>query len=94
VQILGGRLILRTPRGDALGPMIEPNKWYSVRFVFDGLRFQLAANGQWVPQSGREIAPKLCQRRLYIGRYEEEASHFAFKGSIRNLRVYPQALRD
>jgi hypothetical protein len=94
VQILGGQLILRTPRGDAKGPPIEPGKWYSVRFVYDGVRFHLAVNDQWLPQSRREIAPKPVPRTLYIGRYEEDAPHFAFKGTIRNVRIFPEAVRQ
>jgi hypothetical protein len=94
VQILGNKLIVRAAGGDAVGPAIEPDKWYSVRFVYDGLRFHLAVNGQWLPQSQREITPKPAMRNLYIGRYEEDAAIYAFKGSIRNVRIYPDAVRE
>jgi hypothetical protein len=94
VQILSGTLILRTPAGDALGPPIEPNKWYAVRFVFDGLYFHLAVNGQWLPQPLHEMVIKSVDRPLLIGNYEQDGPPYAFKGTIKNLRIYPDALME
>jgi hypothetical protein len=94
VQILGGTLILRTTAGDALGPRIEPNKWYDVRFVFDGIYFHLAVNGQWQPQPMREMVPKSAERPLLIGNYEQDGPPYAFKGNIRNLRIYTDTVME
>jgi hypothetical protein len=93
-QILGGSLIIRAPGGDAVGPPVEPGKWYSVRLVFDGVGFHLSVNGQWLPQPRREIVPKPARRSLFIGRYEEDAQMYAFNGTIRNIRVYRDALKE
>ncbi len=94
VQILGGTLILRTTAGDAVGPRIEPNKWYAVRFVFDGLYFHLAVNGQWQPQPLREMVTKPAERSLLIGNYEQDGPPYAFWGTIRNVRIYPDTLME
>ena len=93
-HILSGSLIVRTPRADANGPAIEASKWYSVRFVFDGAGLQLSVNGQEIPQpKGSEIG-KDCTRDLIIGQYETQDPRYAFRGHIRNLRIYAEAVGD
>ncbi|MBI4558418.1 MAG: hypothetical protein HY706_12625 [Candidatus Hydrogenedentes bacterium] len=87
-QILGGRLIVRMPKGDAEGPIIEPGRWYHVDFVFDGLFAHLAVDGHWQPQSGALIQPKPAMRPLLIGGYESGADEHRFVGETRNIRIY------
>lgn len=92
VQILGGQLIVRTPHGDATGPMVEPGKWYTVRFTYDGVRFGLVVNDQWFDQTSGPITPVPTRRDLIIGHYEIKEPQFAFPGAIRNIRIYGESI--
>ncbi|MHC4673647.1 MAG: hypothetical protein ACYTBZ_14285 [Planctomycetota bacterium] len=94
VQILGKKLIVRTPHGDARGPTIETGKRYAVRFVFDGRRPHLKVNGQWYDQAGTVLQPIPAKRKMVIGQYEKKSPQYAFKGSIRNLIIVTDALLD
>ena len=42
------------------------------------------------PQEGKKPA----NRPLNIGNYEQDGPPYAFKGTIRNLRIYPDALME
>jgi alpha-galactosidase len=92
VQILGGQLVVRMPDGDARGPRIEPGKFYEVKFVFDGIQARLAINGHWLEQEALVIRPVSQPRDLIIGNYSQPGSSFQFKGAIRNLAVWADAL--
>ncbi len=87
VQILGGRLIIRTPSGDANGPAIEPGRWYQVRWTFDGARQRLLVDGQEIPQATAELTDVPAARNLVIGQYESVQPDFAFRGTLRNVRI-------
>jgi hypothetical protein len=87
-QILGGALIIRTPAGDAQGPPIEPGKWYSVRFVFDGEMLHLAVNGREMEPATISARPIPAHRSLVIGQYDRQEPTFAFKGAIRGVKIY------
>lgn len=85
-QILGRRLILRTTGGDAIGPEIEPGKWYSVRWEYDGLKSNLSVNKETL-STGQELRISPCDRMLHVGQYDLPGSNYAFYGSIRNLKI-------
>jgi hypothetical protein len=88
VQILGGRLVVRMPGGDAQGPVIQPGTWYSVRFVYDGVGVRLQVNGEWLPQPAQSIEPSAARLPLTIGNYSQVDVRYSFRGRIRNLRVH------
>jgi hypothetical protein len=94
VQILNGALIVRTPGGDAEGPAIEPGKWYTVRFVFDGTFLHLAVNGEWVYQGTAVVRPVPAERDLIIGQYDTQETSYAFHGAIREVGITPDAFLD
>jgi len=91
VQILGGRLLIRTPAGDAEGPPVTPGRWYRVRWQFDGLRQTLSVDGKTIPQAVQELRDVPARRDLVIGQYESVQPEFAFKGVLRNLRIVNDA---
>ena len=88
VQILDGKLIIRTPDGDAFGPKITPNQWYTIRFVYNGVKFQLIVNDQVFSQSIDGMQDTPAHRDLIIGGYVIKEPVYAFKGIIRNVRIY------
>lgn len=88
VQILGGDLIVRTTAGDARGPRIAPGQWYSVRFIFDGDTLYMGVNGKWTEPTAVRTRPIPTRRNLIIGQYERQEPQFAFKGIIRNVKLY------
>ena len=92
VQILGARLILRTPGGDATGPEVVPGQWYAVDIAYDGLGFRVRANGQAIPQSAGEIHDAPCVRDLVVGQYTSPQPVYAFRGRLRNVVLVPDAL--
>lgn len=87
-QILGGQLIVRTTAGDAQGPPIEPGKWYSVRFIFDGEALYMGVNGNWGEVTPVRKPPVPAKRGLVIAQYEHQEPQYAFKGILRNVRIY------
>ncbi len=92
VQILGGALIVRTPQGDAQGPSIAPGRWYAVRFMYDGMRLHLAVDGRWVDQPANPVRSVPAHRPLVIGQYDQKQPSYAFRGTIRNVRLYSDVL--
>ncbi|MBN1491991.1 MAG: hypothetical protein JXA69_18910 [Phycisphaerae bacterium] len=88
VQILDGRLIVRTPCGDANGPQIEADRWYKVRFIFDGWRLRLAVDGQWHKDTPITAAPVPTERPLLLGQYGANQPAHAFHGTLRNVKLY------
>lgn len=92
VQLLGGRLMLRAARGDALGQNIEPGKWYNIRVVYDGAQFGLQVNGQWIEQNADPVIDVPAKRGLVIGQYDNPDPSYAFHGTIRNLKLYNEPL--
>lgn len=92
-QIYQNRLKISTPQGEIFGPLIEPEKWYSVRFVFDGIRLRLQVNGEWTkPKEPIMITPISSPRMLILGNYEINAPEFAFKGIMRNIKIYDDVI--
>lgn len=92
VQVLGGRLLLRTPQGDATGPAVEPGVWYTVRFVYDGMGFRVWCNGAEVPQTEQCIIDVPCARDLIVGQYEAQQPMYQFRGALRDLRLWNDAV--
>ena len=92
VQILGGALIVRTPQGDAQGPSIAPGRWYAVRFMYDGMDLHLAVDGRWVDRPANPVRSVPARRPLVIGQYDQKQSPYAFRGTIRNVRLYSDVL--
>ncbi|MBN1900368.1 hypothetical protein JW926_03470 [Candidatus Sumerlaeota bacterium] len=88
-QIYQKRLKISAPRGEIFGPVIEPDQWYSVRFIFDGTQLRLQVNGEWMnPQNPVMITPVSAPRALILGGYELNAPEFAFRGFLRNIEMY------
>ena len=85
-QILGGRLIIRTPTADANGPAIEPGRWYAVTWEVEGGKQRLLVDGEEV-MSSREVQLVPTSHPLLIGQYANEflKPEFAFYGTIRRL---------
>jgi len=92
VQILGGRLMVRARSSDALGPMVEPGKWYAIRLVYDGVGFQLFVDGKQVDYNPGPVTATPADRDLTIGQYELKESSFQFHGNIRNIEIYNDAV--
>ncbi len=91
VQILNGSLVVRTPDGDVTGPPVVTNRWYAVRFVFDGRRLHLAVDGKWVDRPPAVVRAVPAGRSLILGQYEQQAMAHAFRGSLRNLVITDEA---
>jgi hypothetical protein len=94
VQILGDSLIIRTPDGDVHGPRIDAGRWYAVRFVFDAARLHLAVDGKWVDEPQSVVRNVPAGRSLVIGQYSQKQPPFAFRGTIRNVRLYADVLPE
>lgn len=94
VQILGGRLLIRTAHGDAEGPLLEAGRWYDVRWVYDGATQRLKVNGVWIPQATPAMAPSASARGLIVGQYEVREARYRFRGIIRDLTITPDILAD
>jgi hypothetical protein len=94
VQILGGQLIVRTPGGDAQGPVIEVGKWYACRFVFDGAHLRLAVNSEWVFQGNTTVRNSPAARPLVLGNYTDASQHYQFHGLLRNVALTQDAILD
>jgi hypothetical protein len=92
VQILGGRLMVRARNSDALGPMVEPGKWYAVKLIYDGVGFQLFIDGKQVDYNPGPVTASPAYRDLTIGQYELKESSFQFHGNIRNIEIYNDAV--
>ncbi|MHB1459299.1 MAG: hypothetical protein ACYC0V_20505, partial [Armatimonadota bacterium] len=88
VQILNGSLVIRTANGDAMGTWITPGVWYKVSMSYDGSTFTCKVNDQWVDQGASEVVDVPSIRKLIIGQYEARSPDFAFRGTIRNIRIY------
>ena len=86
VQILGGRLVIRTPQADATGPLVQTGKWYEVRWELSGQEHRLLVNGEEVqPFAPLRMTP--AQRTLRIGQYEQVEPRYRFHGMLRNIRI-------
>jgi hypothetical protein len=86
-QILDGRLLIRTPNGDARGPLITAGEWVRVEWLFDGCRQRLLVNGSDVPQDQQVLMLEPCSRDLIIGGGELPEPVFSFHGTLRNLTI-------
>ena len=86
VQILGGRLVIRTPQADANGPVVQTGKWYKVRWELSGQEHRLLVNGEEV-QPFAPLRMKPAERTLRIGQYEQIEPRYRFHGTLRNLRI-------
>lgn len=86
VQILGGRLIIRTPQADATGPVVQTGKWYKVRWELSGREHRLLVNGEEV-QPFAPLQMKPAERTLRIGQYEQIEPRYRFRGTLRNIRI-------
>ena len=86
VQILAGRLVIRTPQADATGPVVQTGKWYKVRWELSGQAHRLLVNGEEV-QPFTPIQMKPAERTLRIGQYEQVEPRYSFRGKLRNIRI-------
>ncbi len=86
VQILGGRLMIRTPQADATGPAVQTGKWYAVRWELSGQEHRLLVNGEEV-EPFAPLRMKPAARSLRIGQYEQIEPRYRFRGTLRNLRI-------
>jgi len=89
-QILGDTLWFKAPVDDIGIRGIEAGKWYYVKMVFDGLNVRLCVNDKWVGPV--VISPVGSDRKLIIGQYDDKNETFNFKGCIRNIKIYDDAL--
>jgi len=86
VQILGGRLVIRTPQADATGPVVQTGKWHKVRWELSGQEHRLLVNGEEVqPFAPLRMTP--TERTLRIGQYEQVEPRYRFHGTLRNIRI-------
>jgi hypothetical protein len=86
VQILGGRLVIRTPQADANGPAVQTGKWYKVRWELSGHEHRLLVNGEEVqPFAPLRMTP--TERTLRVGQYEQIEPRYRFRGTLRNIRI-------
>lgn len=94
VQVFGGRIMLRAIGGDAVGPAVEVGKTYAVRVVYDGQRLHLRVNGEWIEQDKAIIDPLPSARDLVIGCYEAGSRQYPFRGRIKGIKIWSDALLD
>lgn len=87
VQILNGKLIIRTSDGDAVGPTIRTGKWYHVKWTYDGSEQTLLIDGKPVRQSRSTLSPASSPRELVIGNYEQREPRYQFHGLLRDLKI-------
>ena len=92
IQILNGKIVMRTRSGDVMGPDIRTDEWYSVVYVFEHGECQLSIDGMKFGTSQIEDIP--TTKDLIIGQYEKKEPTYAFHGTIRNLRIWDEALAD
>jgi hypothetical protein len=86
VRILDRRLMIRTTGGDVIGPEVQPGRWYSVRWEYDGARSNFYLDGKnLAPDQTLVVSP--CRRMLRIGQYERVEPSYAFHGGIRHLVI-------
>ncbi len=93
IQVLDGRLTVCTPSGNVVGPTVPIGVWHDVRCVYDMAMLRLCVNGQWTEKAIEGVVP--ANRPLIIGAYapgDPLYSPTVFRGTIRNLRIYPDAL--
>ena len=91
-QILGGTLWFKAPVDDIGIGGIEAGKWYYVKMVFDGLNARLCVNDKWAGPV--VINPINSDRKLVIGQYDDKNEMFDFKGCVRNIKIYDDALME
>lgn len=91
-QIVAGALWFKAPVDDIGIDGIQTGKWYSVRMVFDGLNVRLCVNDKWAGPI--VINPINSDRNLTIGQYDDRAEEFDFKGKVRNVKIYDDALME
>jgi len=92
-QILSNNVLwFKAPYEDISFGGIEVGKWYSVKMVFDGLNARLCVNGKWTKPV--KINSINSNRKLIIGQYDDKVDMFDFKGCVRNIRIYDDALMD
>ena len=87
VQLIDGKLLIRTPNGDAHGPAVEPGRWYRVKWTHDGQEQHLSINDTEIKQEQGILPTVPGRRNLVIGQYALPEPKFAFNGFIRNLRI-------
>lgn len=86
-QIYGGKLVIRTTAGDAVGPVVEPGVWYAVEWDYNGDTQTVVANGKSLAQPTRLYGPIPSKRPLRIGQYDSLEPQFSFRGTLRNVRI-------
>jgi hypothetical protein len=86
-QIYGGRLVIRTTAGDAVGPVVETGVWYRVEWDYNGDTQTMRIDGNPLPQPTGLYGPISSKRSLRIGQYDVPEAKFAFRGTLRNLRI-------
>ncbi|MCK4887572.1 MAG: hypothetical protein KAS96_09310, partial [Planctomycetes bacterium] len=89
-QILNNVLWFKAPVDNIGISGIQAGKWYSVKMVFDGLNVSLRVNDK---RAGPvKLSPVNSDRKLIIGQYDDKADMFDFKGCVRNIKIYDDAL--
>jgi len=91
-QILNNVLWFKAPVDDIGISGIQAGKWYSVKMVFDGLNVSLRVNDKWTGPV--KLSPVNSDRKLIIGQYDDKADMFDFKGCVRNIKIYDDALME
>ena len=86
VQILGGRLVIRTPQAEATGPVVQTGKWYKVRWELSDRQHRLLVNGEEV-QPFAPLQTQPTERTLRLGQYDQIEPRYRFRGTLRNIRV-------
>jgi hypothetical protein len=92
MQIMNNRMVMRTLSGDLTGPEMEIGKWYSALYRFDGNKCSLVIDGSKVAEVPMEDTP--TTKDLVIGQYEKKEPTYAFHGTIRNLKIWDEAITE
>lgn len=84
--------MVRCVGGDAVSEEIEQNKWYKVKFIWDGSNLSLYVNDKQISQKKSNFTPSFSANNLIIGQYSNPENIYQFYGMIRNLKIFDVAI--
>jgi hypothetical protein len=94
VQLLGSRITLCTPAINQASREIDANRWYQIRWVYDGSRAHLFVDDNCVHTTEQPVSMTDCTKHIRVGQYINVAPAYTFEGKMRNLKIYDDVILD